>query len=109
MAVAKTKENYFDDVYDNISKLYGRAENLLSIVQNSEVADHDAFLAVMEPLIAQIEESTNQVAQDFADIIETGEMPSLEAKKRVNNSLREILEAVDTYRKMVESIEVTDE
>ena len=109
MALAKTEENFFDDVYDNIAKLYTRAENLIAIVENSEVADHEAFLSIMEPLITQIEESTNQVAGDFAEIIESGELPTNAMKRRVNSALREILQSVEKYRKMVKSIEVSDE
>ena len=109
MALAKKEENFFDEVYDNISKLYDRAENLLTIVQNSKVADHEAFLTIMEPLIAKIEDSTNQVAEDFAEIIETGKLPTNAMKRRVNSSLREILQSVEKYRTLVKSIEVTDE
>ena len=109
MAVAKTQENFFDDVFDNITKLYSRAENLISIVQNSKVNDHEKFMEIMEPLITQIEESTNQVASDFAEIIEKGELPTNAMKRRVNSSLRDILQSVEKYRKLVKSIEVSDE
>lgn len=110
MALAKAQEEqYFDEVYDNISRLYSCAENLISVVEKSEVADSERFLEIMEPLILQIETSTNQVASDFAEIVEKGELPSNAMKRRVNTSLREILQKVAEYRTMVESIEVEDE
>lgn len=107
--VKENEEQYFDEVYDNISNLYSRAENLLTIVEKSKVADPEKFLHLLEPLIAQIESSTNQVASDFAEIVEKGELPSNAMKRRVNSSFREILQKVEEYRKIVESIEVDDE
>ena len=112
MAIAQNQQNqeeFFEEVYCNIENLYNRAGNLLAIVENSNVNDPEAFLAVMEPLITQIEDSTNQVAQDFAEIIEKGELPTNAMKRRVNTALREILQSVDKYRILVKSIEVTDE
>jgi hypothetical protein len=109
MALAQKQEQYFDEVYENISRLYTRAENLLNVVESSNVANQEAFLQIMEPLIEQIEASTNIVAADFAEIIETGEMPTNAMKRRVNTALRDILQKVAEYRILVESIEVTDE
>ena len=110
MALAqKNDEQYFDEVYDNISNLYGRAEKLLSLVENSEVADAEGFYSIMEPLVRQIEESANQVSTDFAAIVESGELPTNAMKRRVNSSLRLVLQKVEEYREMVESIEVDDE
>lgn len=110
MAQAQEKqERYFDEVYDNISRLYARAENLLNVVETSNVSDIEKFLEIMEPLIEQIETSTNQVADDFADIIESGKLPTNAMKRRVNTALREILQKIEEYRKLVQSIEVTDE
>ncbi|PIR32478.1 MAG: hypothetical protein COV36_04280 [Alphaproteobacteria bacterium CG11_big_fil_rev_8_21_14_0_20_44_7] len=99
MAVAeKSDEQYFDEVYDNIARLYDHAENLLNSAYHEDVEDHEKFLAEIEPIIQQIENSANSIAEDFSTIIEKGELPTNAMKRRVNSSLRKILLAIQEYR-----------
>lgn len=99
----------FDEVYDNINSLYVRAENLLEIVKAAEPALQESLFALIEPLIAEIEQATNAVAEDFADTVEKGVLPTNAVKLRVNKNLRNILEKIEEYRGIIKQIEADDE
>lgn len=100
------KIDEFDEVYNSITKLYDHAENLLNATYHEEVEDPEAFLAEIEPVVARIEESANIIAEDFAKIIEKGELPTNAMKRRVNSALRQVLTTIGEYKKsMKENIE----
>ena len=99
----------FDLVYDQIAKLYDHAENILGFANHESVEDHEAFVAEIEPLVAQIEESANILAEDFSRLIEKGETPTNAMRIRVSSALRRVLLAIEEYRTCVKKYDVTEE
>lgn len=95
-AVKKIDE--FDEVYANIVRLYDHAENLLNFTTHEDVQDHEAFLAEIEPVVKRIEESANTIADDFATIVERGELPNNAMKRRVSSAMRQVLLVINEYR-----------
>lgn len=104
-ATATQLEEDFDLVYDKIASLYDHAENILKTAYHDSIEDHEAFLAEIEPLVQQIEESANQIAEDFSNIIESGERPSNAVKIRVNSALRKILLQIEEFRAKLAQLE----
>jgi hypothetical protein len=102
---ANPLEEDFDLVYDKIASLYDHAENILKTAYHDSVTDHEAFLAEIEPLVQQIEESANVIAEDFSNIIESGERPTNAVKIRVNSALRRILLQIEEFRAKVQQFE----
>lgn len=102
---AQQTEADFDLVYDKIAALYDHAENILKIAYHNSIVDHEAFLAEIEPIVQQIEESANIIAEDFSNIIESGESPTNAVKIRVNSALRKILLQIEEFRSKVLKLE----
>lgn len=98
----------FDIVYGNIVKLYDHAENILNATYHESVTDHEAFLAEIEPIVKQIEDTANAVAADFAFVIESGAEPTNAMKRRVNTALRKMLFTIEEYKTSFKD-EVTQE
>jgi hypothetical protein len=98
-------ESDFDLVFDKIASLYDHAENILKTAYHESVTDHEAFLAEIEPLVQQIEESANIIAEDFSSIIESGEDPTNAVKIRVNSALRKILLQIEEFRARIAKFE----
>ncbi len=94
----KNEETQFDEVYDQIVRLYDHAENILKLAYHESVTDHEQFLFEIDPLVKQIEESANQIAEDFSGLIERGEAPTNAMKVRVGAALRKVLLAIEEYR-----------
>jgi len=101
-------EEDFDAVYEKIAGLYDHAESILKTAYHGSVQDHEAFLAEIEPLVEQIEQSANIIADDFSAIIESGEEPSNAVKRRVNSSLRKILLQIENFRSRVTKLEQSE-
>ena len=100
-AALKQTENEFDIVADKIAKLYDNAEKLLEVASHESVVEDDEFIARIEAVVNQIEESANTVSKDFADVVEKGQEPTNAMKRRVSSALRKILLAVEEFRSEV--------
>lgn len=99
------QEADFDLVYDKIAALYDHAENILKIAYHDSITDHELFLREIEPLVQQIEESANTLAEDFSNVIESGESPTNAVKIRVGSSLRKILLQIEEFRAKILKLE----
>lgn len=100
-------EEDFDAVFEKIASLYDHAESILKTAYHDSVTDHEAFLAEIEPLVEQIEQSANLIAEDFSALIESGSEPSNAVKIRVNSALRKILLQIEEFRNRVMQLEKT--
>jgi DNA-binding ferritin-like protein len=109
MSALRKEQEQFDEVYDKIVKLYDHAENILRTATHESVGDREAFLAEIEPLVQQIEESANALAEDFSRIIESGEEPTNAMKMRVSSALRKILFSIEEYKNHVSMYEAQEE
>lgn len=92
-------EEEFDEVYNNIERLYEHAENILNSAHDESVENPEEFLAAIEPIVSQIEESANSISRDFAYVVENDEKPDNAMKRRVNSSLRKILISIEDFKK----------
>ncbi len=100
-AVQKSDTEQFDEVFNNIAKLYDHAENILKTAYHESITDHDQFVEEIEGLVKQIEESANTLAEDFSRVIESGKEPTNAMKVRVSSALRKVLLCIDEYRQRV--------
>jgi len=89
----------FDEVFNNIAKLYDHAEGIIKIAYDDAIVNKEHFLVGLEALVAQIEESANILAEDVSKVVETGMEPTNVMKMRVTNAMRKILNSVDEFRK----------
>ena len=95
-----TKNAALEKHYREISSLYDMAEELASTVESEFTKDPEAQLALVEPLISQVADSADVLAEEFINILEK---PSLvkSAKGRVEGALRKLFMAFEDYRNKV--------
>jgi hypothetical protein len=110
MVTAKKKDYSIEDFeskYNDITRLYDFAEELVSTVESQFVADPTLQLEIVEPLIRDIGEATDVLAEEFIFVAEgvKGKGKNNKANKsRIEGSLRRILAAIGDYNARVKSV-----
>lgn len=101
------KKNYnieeLEARYNEITVLYDQAEELVATVESQFVKDPEMQLAIVEPLIADIGDATDVLAEEFVLVAESKKHRSTSraSKTRVEAALRKIYAAVGDYQKRV--------
>src|SRR4051812_37971919 len=95
-----TSMEEFENKYEEITKLYDFAEELVSTVESEFVKDADAQLAIVEPLINELSDATDILAEEFLFIAESKKYktPGKASKTHIEASLRKIFVAVNDYQ-----------
>ena len=96
----------FETKYLEITKLYDMAEELVSTVESKLVADPDAQLDIVEPLINDIGDATDILTQEFIFIAESKKhkISSKASKSHIEGALRKIFVAMNDYQERVKNI-----
>jgi mRNA-degrading endonuclease HigB of HigAB toxin-antitoxin module len=99
----KNKNFSMDDYksrYNEITSMCDSAEELLSIVESSSAQNPQAHLDLIEPLINEIADSSDVLAEEFLLIAENNEKRSSNkfSKKRIEAALRRIFVTLNEYQ-----------
>jgi hypothetical protein len=107
MAAAQKIDYSLDDMevkYNMVTELYDLADELLATVESPFVRDVEGQMNLVEPLIAEIADATDVLAEEFIHIAGdrrgNGKKPN---KSRVENSLRKMFAALNEYQDRVKS------
>ncbi len=86
--------------YNDITTLCDSAEELLATVENSASKDPQAHLDLIEPLINEIADASDVLAEEFLLIAENKEKRSSNkhSKKRIEAALRRIFVILNEYQ-----------
>jgi len=101
-----TSMEEFEGKYQEIIKLYDYAEELVSTVESAFIKDPEAQLEIVEPLINDLSDATDVLAEEFLFIAEskkyktTGKM----SKTHIETSLRKLFVAISDYQSRVKDI-----
>jgi hypothetical protein len=89
-----------EERYSDISALYDLSEELLATVESNLVKDHEAQFELVEPLIHEIGEATDVLAEEFTQLAEQSKKKILKrgSKPHVEAALRRIFSAVHDYQ-----------
>jgi sugar-specific transcriptional regulator TrmB len=109
MATAQTKNYSMDDYkakYNDIVALCDCAEELLATVENSAIVNPQEQLDMIEPLINEIADSSDVLAEEFLLVAESNKTrsPSKFSKKRIESALRRICVTLNEYQENVQSL-----
>jgi len=109
MSTAQKKEYSMEDFenrYHEITKLYDFSEELVATVESELVQDPDAQLDIVEPLISEIGDATDMLAEEFMYIAESkkNKTQSKASKKQIEAGLRKIFTAISDYNARVRDI-----
>jgi len=93
----------FETKYQEITKLYDYAEELVSTVESHFVKDPTAQLEIVEPLINEISDATDVLAEEFLFIAESKKYKTAgkASKAHIEAALRKIFVAVNDYQMRV--------
>lgn len=90
-----------EEKYNDIAALYDLAEDLVSTVESDLVKDQEAQLQLVEPLIHEIGEATDVLAEEFTLLAEQNKKrkSSRRANKtHIEGAMRRIFTAVHEYQ-----------
>jgi hypothetical protein len=96
----KEIKDVLEKQYREITSMYDMAEELASTIESDFVQNPDAQLALVEPLITQIADSTDILAEEFINILEKPASKK-SAKNKVEAALRKMFQALEEYRNRV--------
>ncbi len=108
MAKAVQKEYSLEDLehrYSEVTKLYDMAEEVLSTVESKLVAAPEEQLAVVEPLVNEVADAVDVLAEEFMLIAESKKNKTTmrASKKNIEGALRRVFNAITDYNARVAS------
>ncbi|MDE3060505.1 MAG: hypothetical protein KGJ06_05790 [Pseudomonadota bacterium] len=94
----------FQSRYLEITKLYDHAESLVGTVESDFVKDASAQLELVEPLISELGDATDVLAEEFLLIAEGKKRrgKSKASKSHIEGALRKIFTALHEYHARVQ-------
>jgi len=109
MSTPTKKEYSMEDLegkYLEITKLYDMSEELLSTAESQLVSDHNAQLETVEPLISEIGDAADILAQEFILIAESkkNKTQGKASKTHIEGALRKIFAAINDYNGRVRNV-----
>ncbi|MDB2414578.1 hypothetical protein N9W34_02275 [Rickettsiales bacterium] len=88
-----------EKTYNAIVKFYDFAEALVDSVEHEAIEDPLSQLEFIEPLVDDIEESTDILTEEYRNFVRTGKKPGMFARKRIEKSLGKIYAAINLCKK----------
>jgi hypothetical protein len=86
--------------YHQIAELYDMAENLLSTAEDERILDNEAQLDLVEPLVAQLTESTDVLCEEFIEVAGKKKR-NANSRGKIEGALRRIYLAIDNYNEQL--------
>jgi hypothetical protein len=90
--------------YDNIVAFYDYAEKLIDAVEANQDISPDKQIVAIEPLISQIEESTEVLVEIYLRFVESGKQPASYEKQRAEKAMRKLYTAIERCRQQAVQI-----
>lgn len=96
------KANFDDttDTYNKIVCMYDFADELIQTVEKASSSDPEAQLAFVEPLVKQVEDATDILAEEYRYFAETGKKPTRGRRKKIEESLSQLYLVLDKCKQI---------
>jgi hypothetical protein len=82
--------------YHHIANLYDMAEDLIATAEDERILDHEEQIDLIEPLVAQLGESTDILCEEFIEVAGKGQKTG-QNRSRIEGALRRLYMAIDNY------------
>lgn len=89
-----TDNNSHQNNYQEIMRLYDYAESLIETVDSNQSPDPSVQLEVVEPLIEEIEKTTDIISAEYREFALKNKKIDILTKKKVENALRTLYLAI---------------
>ncbi len=84
-----------EETYNKIIGFYDFAEQLVDTVESVSVNDPVKQLNFIEPIVEQLEEATDILAEEYRRFVQTGEKPSKASVKKVEKALAQLAAVIE--------------
>jgi hypothetical protein len=101
-------KEYYEKTYASILKFYDFAESLIATVEDARVKDPIAQLEFVEPIINQLEEATDLLAEEYRSFVRTDQKPGVFAKKRIEKALAKVMASIELCKNQGKVTKVID-
>ena len=88
--------------YNSVTTLYDLADELLATVESPFVKDAEAQMDLVEPIINEISDAADVLAEEFIHIADSRGGNIKANKTRVENALRKVFNALNDYQARVQ-------
>ena len=82
-----------EELYNKIITFYDVAEELIDTIENDSTKDPEKQLDFIEPIVEEIEDATDTLAEEYRTFIKTGKKPSTNSKKRIDEAILKMYQA----------------
>lgn len=89
-----------EQTYSSIIRFYDLAEQLIKTVESNKIIDPVAQLDFIEPMVKEVEEATDTIAEEYRNFVQSGKKPGLFARKRIEKSLENIYTVLGKCKKV---------
>ncbi len=94
------EEQLHEQTYSKIIEFYDLAEELVKTVESDKIVDPVAQLDFIEPLVKDVEEATDIIAEEYRNFVQSGKKPGLFARKRVEKAMELIYNVLQKCKKV---------
>ena len=92
--------------YNEVTRLYDMAEEILSTVESRLVGNPEEQLEIVEPLVNEVGDAVDVLAEEFMHIAESkrNKTPTKASKVQIEGALRRIFVAINEYQARVTNV-----
>lgn len=90
-----------EEIYNTIISFYDVAEELINTVQDQRVKNPEMQLEFVEPLVLQIEEGTDVLAEEYRNFVKTHKKPGIFGRKRIEKAMAQIYSALEACHEVL--------
>jgi hypothetical protein len=98
--VVSKEEQLHEQTYSKIIEFYDLAEELVKTVESDKIIDPVEQLDFVEPLVKDVEEATDIIAEEYRNFVQTGKKPGIFARKRIEKALESIYTILQKCKKV---------
>jgi hypothetical protein len=91
-----------EEAYNNILGFYNLAEQLIDSVQHPDIHDKVSYLDFIEPIVEQLEVSTDILSEEYRNFVATGKKPGFLTKIKIEKALNNIVSTLTNCKKNLE-------
>jgi hypothetical protein len=90
--------------YDDLIAFYDYAEKLIDAVEMNQTKNPEEQVRILEPLIEQIEESTETLVEIYMRFVETGKQPPSYERQRAEKAIRRLFLMIERCRQQAQKV-----
>lgn len=96
-----------EQFYGEIVRIYDLAEGLLDAIEHQDVKNPEDQVRLAEPVVRQVEESVEVLAETYLNFVENGEAANDSQMRKVESAIRKIFVAISEFNDTVKELKAS--